>query len=89
MPTLSSVLALARGPRVRDTALAHHSGLRHQEVVEGCVCVYVYVYVYVKGNHPPHPRVALQHSSIHNDRELMTQHSASQHQALPKAQSNI
>lgn len=85
MPTLSSVLALARGPRVRDTALAHHSGLRHQEVVEGCVCVYVYV----MGNRLPHPRVALQHSSIHNDRELMTQHSASQHQALPKAQRNI
>lgn len=39
MPTLSLVLALARSPRVQDTALAHHSGLQHQEVVEGCVRV--------------------------------------------------
>lgn len=59
MVTLSLVLVLARSPRVQDTALAHHSGLRHQEEVQGYVCVCVCA----MGNHLPHPRVALQHSS--------------------------
>lgn len=39
------------------------------------------------GNHLPHPRIAQQHAQM--TRELMTQHSASQHKTLPEARCNI
>lgn len=58
-PTLGLVLALASSPRVHDKAVALHSGLWHQEAAAGSV------YMCVMGNHLPHPRIALLHSSMH------------------------
>lgn len=63
MPTLSLVLVLARSPQVNNTAVAEWrlwtvaSGSSSRQCVAVCLCV--------MGNHLPHPRIALQNSSMH------------------------